>query len=220
MRRLLGLICFISIALMSYLYNERDENIYLYSELANVYVNLKEETFTISLYSNLDKSIYTNMNSIKIKYKNDKSNINLNIKEYEVNSEENYYRIDYKIYNFSQFEGYYKDFTLNISTSYDSFDVVLGNYYFTDEEGEEAEFEINYDSFNNINSIKLGDVGEIDNEHYYYANNKKCEYIYNEFTYLNLESNYHNKTLLIKHMGKYYLIKDEKLNKHFFKEIK
>ncbi len=220
MRRLLGLFCFTSIALMSYLYNERDENIYLYSELANVYVNLKEETFTISLYSNLDKSIYTNMNSIKIKYKNDKSNINLNIKEYEVNREEDYYRIDYKIYNFSQFEGYYKDFTLNISTSYDSFDVVLGNYYFSNGEVVEAEFDINYDSFDNINSIKLGDVDEIDNNNYYYANNKKCEYIYNEFTYLNLESNYHNRTLLIKHMGKYYLIKDEKLNKHFFKEIK
>lgn len=226
MRRLLILLSLTLIIIFSFLYQGKDAELRVYSELSNMYINLNEETYKISIYLNKDKSIYSNMNSLKIKYLSNDSNFTLNIKSFNTVKEGSYYKYEYEIYNNNQFEGLYKDFTLNFETSYAKKDIVLGNYYFSSNTISNQSFDVYYDSFNNINKIKLGplssydlslvkDINKIKPSSTSFSSND------NENLYLLIDSSYHNKSILINYNDEYYyLINDLNLNERFLKEVK
>ncbi len=226
MRRLLILLCLILIIVFSFMYQNKDAELRVYTELSNTYINLNEETYKISIYLNKDKSIYSNMNSLKIKYLSNDSNFVLNIKSFNTTKEGSYYKYEYEIYNNNQFEGLYKDFTLNFETSYTKKDIILGNYYFSSNTISDQSFDVYYDSFNNINKIKLGALSSFDLSLVKDINKIKPSLTSfsssdNENLYLLIDSSYHNKSLLINYNDEYYyLINDLNLNERFLKEIK
>ncbi len=226
MRRLLILLCLILIIVFSFMYQNKDAELRVYTELSNMYINLNEETYKISIYLNKYKSIYSNMNSLKIKYLSNDSNFALNIKSFNTTKEGSYYKYEYEIYNNNQFEGLYKDFTLNFETSYTKKDIILGNYYFSSNTISDQSFDVYYDSFNNINKIKLGALSYFDLSLVKDINKIKPSLTSfsssdNENLYLLIDSSYHNKSLLINYNDKYYyLINDLNLNERFLKEIK
>lgn len=226
MRSLILLLCSISITVFSFLYINKDTEIHLYTELCNMYVNLSEETFKLSIYLNIDKSIYSNMNSLKIKYISNGENFSLNIKSFKVLSVGDYYEYEYEVYNNNQFEGLYRNFTLNFQTSYTTKDIVFGNYYFSNNTITKELNDVYYDSFNNINNVNLGSLSEYDLSLVKEINNIKPSSssftsLDNENLYMYINSSYHNKMVLINYNDEYYyLIKDLKLNTRFLKEIK
>lgn len=226
MRSLILLLCSISITVFSFLYINKDTEIHLYTELCNMYVNLSEETFKLSIYLNIDKSIYSNMNSLKIKYISNGENFSLNIKSFKVLSVGDYYEYEYEVYNNNQFEGLYRDFTLNFQTSYTTKDIVFGNYYFSNNTITKELNDVYYDSFNNINNVNLGSLSEYDLSLVKEINNIKPSSssftsLDNENLYMYINSSYHNKMVLINYNDEYYyLIKDLRLNSRFLKEIK
>ncbi len=226
MRRLILFISLICVSVFSLLYNKKDAEIHLYSELCNMYINLNEETFKLSIYLNVDKSIYSNMNTLKIKYTQNESNFSLNVKSFNAVLDGNYYRYDYEIYNTNQFEGLYKDFTLNFQTSYTNQNIVFGNYYFSNNEITQKDCETYYDTFGNINKVKLGPLSDFDLTLVKDINKIKpsdTSFLSEDDLnlYLYLDSSYHNKNILINYADtNYYLISDLKLNTRFLKEIK
>lgn len=226
MRSFILLLCSISIAVFSFLYINKDTEIHLYTELCNMYINLSDETFKLSIYLNIDKSIYSNMNSLKIKYISSGENFSLNVKSFKVLSAGDYYEYEYEIYNNNQFEGLYRDFTLNFQTSYTSKDIVFGNYYFSNNTVTKELSDVYYDSFNNINNVNLGSLSEYDLSLVKEINNIKPSSssftsLDNENLYMYINSSYHNKKVLINYNDEYYyLIKDLRLNTRFLKEIK
>ncbi len=226
MRRLLILLCFALIVVFSFLYQGKDAELRVYSELSNMYINLNEETYKISIYLNKDKSIYSNMNALKIKYLSNDSNFTLNIKSFNVKKEGSYYKYEYEIYNNNQFEGLYRDFTLNFENSYTKKDIVLGNYYFSNNTISNQSLDVYYDSFNNINKIKLGALSSFDLSLVKDINKIKPSSTSfsssdNNNLYLLIDSSYHNKSILINYNDEYYyLIIDLNLNERFLKEVK
>lgn len=226
MRRLLILLSLILIIIFSFLYQGKDAELRVYSELSNMYINLNEETYKISIYLNKDKSIYSNMNALKIKYLSNDSNFTLNIKSFNVTKEGSYYKYEYEIYNNNQFEGLYRDFTLNFENSYTKKDIVLGNYYFSNNTISNQSLDVYYDSFNNINKIKLGALSSYDLSLVKDINKIKPSSTSflssdNVNLYLLIDSSYHNKSILINYNDEYYyLINDLNLNERFLKEVK
>lgn len=226
MRRLLILLSLILIIIFSFLYQGKDAELRVYSELSNMYINLNEETYKISIYLNKDKSIYSNMNALKIKYLSNDSNFTLNIKSFNVTKEGSYYKYEYEIYNNNQFEGLYRNFTLNFENSYTKKDIVLGNYYFSNNTISNQSLDVYYDSFNNINKIKLGALSSYDLSLVKDINKIKPSSTSflssdNVNLYLLIDSSYHNKSILINYNDEYYyLINDLNLNERFLKEVK
>lgn len=226
MRRLLILLSLILIIIFSFLYQGKDAELRVYSELSNMYINLNEGTYKISIYLNKDKSIYSNMNALKIKYLSNDSNFTLNIKSFNVTKEGSYYKYEYEIYNNNQFEGLYRDFTLNFENSYTKKDIVLGNYYFSNNTISNQSLDVYYDSFNNINKIKLGALSSYDLSLVKDINKIKPSSTSflssdNVNLYLLIDSSYHNKSILINYNDEYYyLINDLNLNERFLKEVK
>lgn len=216
MKKIFMSILLLVFLLFSYLYIERDNNIYLYSELNNMFIDTSLSEFIISIYSNQEKSIYSYANNIKLKYIAEDNNILLNIIRIDVNKEDNLYRIDYVIENKNQFSGLYNNFKINLSIDDSNIEILLGNYYFYSTSYESFNLEVSNDLFNNLEYIYINNLES--NTFVINGIDYKLSYDNTNF-YLNLKNNYHNKYLLINIDKTNYLYKDESLNKHYLKEI-
>ena len=202
--------------IFSYLYIKRDNNIYLYSEINNMFIDTSLDEFNVSIYSNQEKSIYSYANNIKIKYIEEDNNILLNIKRIDVAKEDNLYRIDYVIENKNQFSGIYNNFKINLSIDDSSIEILLGNYYFYSSSYELLDLELTKDLFDNLEYIYINNL----ESNSFNINGIDYKLYYDNINfYLNVKTNYHNKCLLINIDESYYLYKDESLNKHYLKEI-
>lgn len=149
MKKYFIFVLLIVLFVFSYLYSKRIDSIQMYSNFEMKYLNMSEDNFTLSLYSNKDKTKYSSPNLINCElYLNDNL-YKLSLNKCETKEKDSLYKIDYNFNMIDVLEGEYSAiFKINTNSEILTFN--LGALYFKKTTTDYLEYTIDYNLQNNV----------------------------------------------------------------------
>lgn len=149
MKKYFIFVLLIVLFVFSYLYSKRIDSIQMYSNFEMKYLNMSEDNFTLSLYSNKDKTKYSSPNLINCElYLNDNL-YKLSLNKCETKEKDSLYKIDYNFNMIDVLEGEYSAI-FKINTNSETLTFNLGALYFKKTTTDYLEYTIDYNLQNNV----------------------------------------------------------------------
>jgi len=215
MKKILSLILVFVIVIFSNKYIERADNIKIYSFMENKIYFLDEDVI-LNIYSNVEKSPFTDPNQVIIYKENIFDHFVLN--KIEVSKINNYYKYSYYVSIPNLKEERINDYYINIDTNRNHLYINLGNFSFFK---RPCFIEINnykLDIMNNLLYISVDSPFETAYINYnisysslIFENDLQKHLIYNN-------NNYFLSEAIIFCENKYYHFKNDNIDEHFFVE--
>ncbi len=149
MKKYFIFVLLIVLFVFSYFYSKRIDSIQMYSNFEMKYLNMSEDNFTLSLYSNKDKTKYSSPNLINCElYLNDNL-YKLSLNKCETKEKDSLYKIEYNFNMIDVLEGEYSAiFKINTNSEILTFN--LGALYFKKTTTDYLEYTIDYNLQNNV----------------------------------------------------------------------
>ncbi len=149
MKKYFIFVLLIVLFVFSYFYSKRIDSIQMYSNFEMKYLNMSEDNFTLSLYSNKDKTKYSSPNLINCElYLNDNL-YKLSLNKCETKEKDSLYKIEYNFNMIDVLEGEYSAiFKINTNSEILTFN--LGALYFKKTTIDYLEYTIDYNLQNNV----------------------------------------------------------------------